>query len=82
MTEIIIAYHVAIVIAFISFGVVSGLCLGVFNIKDDDYECSEDKTRIWAWTAFMLYVLIVVIYMTYHCVETIGYYNECTPYGI
>lgn len=82
MTEIIIAYHVAIVIAFISFGVVSGKMLGVLDIKRDSYHVDIDKTRVWAWIAFMLYVLIVVIYMTYHCVETIGYYNECISYGI
>lgn len=75
MTEFIIAYHIAIVIAFASFAFFSGKMLGVLDSSNkSDY---SDRTKAYAWIAFIVVVLIMIIYMTYHCVDVVAYYNEC-----
>lgn len=75
MTDLIIAYHVAIVIAFVSFAFFSGKMLGVFNpTNKSDY---SDRTKAYAWIAFIIAVLVIIIYMTFHAIEVVGYYNEC-----
>lgn len=77
MTEQIIAFHVAIVIAFVSFGFYGGKCLG-FLERGREYEFNQNyKYNVYSWIAFLVYVLVILLYMTWHCFDCITYYNEC-----
>lgn len=67
MTFIIVFVHLCIVI-------LSSLLVyysGMVHLRRDD------KYAVYAWMAFIFFVLVLTIYMTYHCFDVIAYYGEC-----
>ena len=76
MTEQIIAFHVAIVIAYISFGYFTGKSFGFLNVNKTLDIKDNYKYNAYSWIMFLFFTLLVIIYMTYHCFDCITYYNE------
>lgn len=40
-----------------------------------------DKYGVVAWLVFVLFVFLIIAYMSYHCFDVITYYNESVYYN-
>lgn len=65
----IVSFHIAVVIAAISFAYYSGKILGFLTIK------SNSKYNKYAWIAFIIASIVIIAYCTYHCYYSIEYYQ-------
>lgn len=70
-TEIntIISFHIAVVIAAISFAYYSGKILGFLTSEN------HSKYNKYAWIAFIVASIVIITYCTYHCYNSIEYYQ-------
>ncbi len=66
MVAVIIIIHLAIVL--VSSSLVYYVGRNLLN--------RSDKYAFYSWIAFSFFVLLMVIYMTYHCFDVIAYYRE------
>jgi hypothetical protein len=69
MINTIVSFHIAVVIAAISFCYYSGKILGFLTIK------SNSKYNKYAWIAFIIASIVIIAYCTYHCYDSIEYYK-------
>lgn len=65
----IVSFHIAVVIAAISFAYYSGKILDFLTIK------SNSKYNKYAWIAFIIASIVIIVYCTYHCYNSIEYYQ-------
>lgn len=47
----------------------------VYYVGYDNFK-RKDKYAVYTWSIFALFVLMLVIWLTYHCCDMIVYYNE------
>lgn len=63
-----------IVIAIHLFIVISSIYL-VYHTGKNQLN-RQDKYGVWSWSVFVLFVFLIIAYMSYHCFDVITYYNE------
>lgn len=69
MVNTIVSFHIAVVIAAISFAYYSGKILGF--LTSENYS----KYNKYAWIAFIIASIVIIAYCAYHCYYSIEYYK-------
>lgn len=69
MVNNIVFFHIAVAIAAISFAYYSGKILGFLTSEN------HSKYNKYAWIVFIIASIVIIVYCTYHCYNSIEYYK-------